>query len=149
MLALAVLAVVVTGTMVGVEFAVAVFVNPIFTRLPVESSLAARSDGARVLGRVMPFWYVLSLVLMAAWTVVGWDRPLAAYTLASAVLLVVAVAMSILFLVPINSRVQSWASEAAPTDWREQTRRWDRLHYIRVAVIIVAFALAARALGSV
>jgi hypothetical protein len=52
-------------TMVGVEFAVAVFVNPILLRLPVGSSIEARADGGRVLGRVMPFWYFASLILTA------------------------------------------------------------------------------------
>ena len=58
---LAVITATVVGVMVGVEFAVAVFVNPILLRLPAGSSLEARADGARVLGRVMPFWYFGSL----------------------------------------------------------------------------------------
>src|SRR6195952_4750304 len=58
--------------MVGVEFAVAVFVNPIFDRLPGEAGLAARSDGGRGLGRGMPFWYSGSIVLGAVWGVLAW-----------------------------------------------------------------------------
>ena len=60
--ALAVITATVVGTMVGVEFAVAVFVNPILLRLPAGSSIEARADGGRVLGRVMPFWYFASFV---------------------------------------------------------------------------------------
>lgn len=26
-------------------------------------------------------------------------------------------------------------------DWREQHRRWDRLHYLRVAIIVASFVL--------
>ena len=62
---LAVVTETVIGIMVGVEFAVAVFVNPILLRLPAGPSLEARADGARVLGRVMPFWYFGSLILTA------------------------------------------------------------------------------------
>ena len=43
--ALAVVTATIVGTMVGVEFAVAVFVNPILLRLPAGASLEARADG--------------------------------------------------------------------------------------------------------
>lgn len=69
---MAIVTVVVAGMMVGVEFAVAVFVNPILNRLPDDSCIAARGDGARVLGRVMPVWYISSMVLGAVWAAVAW-----------------------------------------------------------------------------
>ena len=72
--ALAIVTASVVGTMVGVEFAVAVFVNPIFQRMPVGAALEARADGGRVLGRVMPFWYVGSLILTAGLAAATWDR---------------------------------------------------------------------------
>jgi uncharacterized membrane protein len=31
-------------------------------------------------------------------------------------------------------------------DWKQQMNRWDRFHYVRVAVIIAAFALLVAAL---
>jgi uncharacterized membrane protein len=147
MISLAVATIVIVGTLVGVEFAVAVFFNPMVVRLPVDSSIAARSDGARVLGKVMPFWYIGSLVLIAAWTVLAWGQPAAGPALISAILFAVSVVMSVLFLVPINSRSAKWDTEGAPDDWREQSTRWNRLHYIRVAVIVAGFALAAIALA--
>lgn len=147
MIALAVVAVVVAGTLVGVEFAVAVFFNPMLVRLPEASSIAARSDGARLLGKVMPFWYIGSLVLIVGWAVLAWGHPASGPALISAILFAVSVAMSILFLVPINSRSAKWDREGAPDDWREQATRWDRLHYIRVAVIVGGFAMAAVALA--
>ncbi len=70
---LAVITVVLVGLMVGVELAVAVFVNPIFDRPPNGGGLAARSDTARVLGRVMPFWYIASVVLGALWVAQAWS----------------------------------------------------------------------------
>jgi hypothetical protein len=62
---LAIITATVVGLMVGVEFAVAVFVNPLLLRLPAGPSLQARADGGRMLGRVMPFWYLGSLLLTA------------------------------------------------------------------------------------
>ncbi|MFF4507499.1 anthrone oxygenase family protein [Streptomyces sp. NPDC001401] len=143
---LAVVTVVVVGMMVGVEFAVAVFVNPILDRLPNDGGLAARSDGARVLGRVMPFWYIGSVVLGAVWVALAWGSDGASLVAAGTVLLVLSVVMSILLLVPINSRAATWSHEGVPADWKQQLGRWDRFHYVRVGVIVLAFVLFAVAL---
>ncbi|WP_327274646.1 DUF1772 domain-containing protein [Streptomyces sp. NBC_01224] len=128
------------------EFAVAVFVNPILDRLPNDGGVEARSDGARVLGRVMPFWYIGSVVLGAVWSTLTWGDAGASLVAAGAALLVVSVVMSILLLVPINSRVASWSQEGVPADWKQQVGRWDRFHYVRVGVIVLAFTLFAVAL---
>jgi hypothetical protein len=55
--------------------------------------------------------------------------------------------MSILLLVPINNLSKSWTPETRPPDWKQQLRRWERLHYLRVAVITAAFTLLVTALG--
>jgi hypothetical protein len=140
---LAVVATTVVGTMVGVEFAVAVFVNPIFLRLPAGAALEARADGGRVLGRVMPFWYVGSLLLTAGLAAATWGRSAAGAgaAVAAAALLAVSVVMSVALLVPINNRSVTWTASDHPDDYREQQQRWDRLHYVRVAIIIAAFVL--------
>jgi uncharacterized membrane protein len=143
--ALAVIATSVVGLMVGVEFAVAFVINPILLRLPAGASMSARADGARMLGRAMPVWYVGSLILTAALTAVTWGTTTAATALAAAALLVVSVVMSIRLLVPINNRSATWTPESHPADWREQQQRWDRLHYVRVAMIVTAFVLVAAA----
>jgi uncharacterized membrane protein len=139
--ALAVITPTVVGIMVGVEFAVAVFVNPNLRRLPAGASLQARADGARVGGRVMPFWYFASLFLTAGLVATTWGRAAAGAAVAAAALLVVSVVMSIALLVPINNRTAAWTADDHPSDWREQQQRWDRLHYARVAVIVAAFVL--------
>ena len=138
--ALAVIATTVVGIMVGVEFAVAVFVNPIMLRLPAGPAIEARADGARVLGRVMPFWYVASLILTAGLAVAA-SGGAAGAAIAAAALLVVSVVLSIALLVPINNRTATWTADEHPSDWREQQQRWDRLHYARVAIIVAAFVL--------
>lgn len=138
---LAVITVVLVGLMVGVELAVAVFVNPIFDRLPNDGGLAARRDGARVLGRVMPFWYVGSVVLGTLWGIQAWGRPDAPAIVAAIALLVSSVVMSIALLVPINSRVARWSDGSVPPDWKQQVGRWHRFHYVRVGVIVSAFVL--------
>ena len=117
-----ILTVIVVGTLVGVEFGVAAFTNPILEQLPDDAYRQARAAGSRVLGAVMPFWYATA-----------------------AALLVVVMVLSLTALVPINNRVAAWAGagpDEAPTS-RELARRWDRLHWLRVALLLVAFVLVA------
>ncbi|MGX9886359.1 anthrone oxygenase family protein [Streptomyces sp. NPDC002276] len=144
--ALEVFTTVVVGVMVGVEFSVAFVMNRIFNALPDDSGQLARAHGGRMLGAVMPFWYIGSLVLSAVWAVAEWHHSGASLVVSAAGLLIVSVVMSILLLVPINNRGKTWTPENRPADWKEQLNRWDRYHYVRVAVIVAAFALLAAAL---
>ncbi|WP_406464914.1 DUF1772 domain-containing protein [Streptomyces sp. NBC_00111] len=145
--ALEVVTTVVVGVMVGVEFSVAFVMNPIFNALPEDSGQAGRAHGGRMLGAVMPFWYIGSLVLVAVWAVTGWQHDGAGLVVIGGALLIISVIMSILLLVPINNRSKTWTAENRPADWKQQTTRWDRYHYVRVAVIIAAFALLVAALA--
>jgi uncharacterized membrane protein len=145
--ALEVFTTVVVGLMVGVEFSVAFVINPIFNGLPDDSAQLGRAHGGRMLGAVMPFWYIGSLVLSAVWAIAEWHRHGAGLVVIAAALLIVSVIMSLLLLVPINNRGKTWTVENRPEDWKEQMNRWDRFHYVRVAVIVAAFALLAAALA--
>ncbi|MET7993565.1 DUF1772 domain-containing protein [Amycolatopsis sp. NPDC005232] len=143
---LEVVTIVVVGVMVGVEFSVAFVMNRIFSGLPDDSNQAARSHGGRMLGGLMPFWYIGSLVLSAVWAIAGWQHPGTGLVVIAAALLIVSVIMSLLLLVPINNRGKTWTADNRPADWKQQMDRWDRYHYVRVAVIIAAFALLVAAL---
>lgn len=140
---IAVIALVVTGLLVGVELCVAAFLNPVLDRLPGEAGLLGRADGGRALGRLMPWWYAASLALCIVFAVVAHDSVSAWFGASAAALLVVSVVMSVALLVPINNRAQTWTRGHAPPDWRDQVQRWDRLHYGRVAVITTGFACLA------
>ncbi|MFB7493372.1 anthrone oxygenase family protein [Streptomyces sp. NPDC056161] len=144
--AIEVVTTVVVGVMVGVEFSVAFFVNPILDRLPGDNGLHGRTHGARLLGAVMPFWYIASLVLVAVWAIAGRHHHDTGLVVTAAALLILSVIMSIVLLVPINNRGKTWTTENLPADWKQQMNRWDRFHYVRVAVIIAAFALLVAAL---
>ncbi|MFB7476249.1 anthrone oxygenase family protein [Kitasatospora sp. NPDC056184] len=145
--ALEVFTTVVVGLMVGVEFSVAFVMNRIFSALPEDSGQLARSHGGRMLGAVMPVWYITSLALSAVWAVAEWQNPGAGLVVGAGALLVLSVLMSVLLLVPINNRGKTWTPENRPADWKEQMSRWDRYHYARVAVIVAAFALLVSALA--
>ncbi|MFE4590377.1 anthrone oxygenase family protein [Streptomyces laurentii] len=144
--ALEVFTTVTVGLMVGVEFSVAFVINRILDALPEDSGQLGRAHGGRMLGALMPFWYIGSLVLSAVWAVAGWHRPGAVLVVVAAGLLILSVVMSLLLLVPINNRGKTWTPENRPEDWKEQMNRWDRYHYVRVAVLIAAFTCLVAAL---
>ncbi|MEU5303926.1 DUF1772 domain-containing protein [Streptomyces noursei] len=132
---------VVVGVMVGVEFSVAVVINRILDALPEDSGQLGRAHGGRMLGAVMPVWYMGSLVLVGIWAIAGWHHHGTGLVVTAGALLILSVIMSILLLVPINNRGKTWTPENRPADWKQQMKRWDRYHYVRVAVLIAAFAL--------
>lgn len=145
--ALEVFTTVIVGLMVGVEFAVAFVMNPIFNALPEDSGQLGRAHGGRMLGALMPFWYIGSLVLVVIWAIAGWHHDGTGLIVTAGVLLILSVIMSLLLLVPINNRNKTWTPENRPADWKEQMDRWNRYHYVRVAVIIAAFTLLVAALA--
>lgn len=138
---------VVVGLMVGVEFSVAFIMNRILDALPEDSGQLGHAHGGRMLGALMPFWYIGSLVLSTIWAIAGWHRPGAGLVVTAGALLILSVIMSLLLLVPINNRNKTWTPENRPADWKEQLHRWNRYHYIRVAVIVAAFTLLVAALA--
>jgi uncharacterized membrane protein len=144
--ALEVFTTVVVGVMVGVEFAVATVMNTIFNALPDDANQAANSHGGRILGAVMPVWYIGSVVLAAIWAFAGRDHGGTGLVITAAGLLLVSVVMSIALLVPINNRNKTWTAESRPADWKEQLNQWTRYHYVRVAIIVAAFAVLVAAI---
>jgi uncharacterized membrane protein len=144
--ALEVFTTVAVGLMVGVEFSVAFVLNRILDALPGDSGQLGRAHGGRMLGAVMPFWYIGSLLLSALWAIAGWHHHGTGLVITAAALLILSVIMSLLLLVPINNQGKTWTPENRPADWKQQMNRWDHYHHIRVAVIIAAFTLLATAL---
>ena len=120
------------ATMAGNEFCVAAFVEPVLRRLPEQQQRPAVPSVAKVLGRAMPFWYAASLLLTGGdWWL---SRTGAA---AVAVSLQVVVLGTLTLLVPINNRL---AAGALPDGWLADARRWDAMHRVRVALLLIAAA---------
>jgi len=136
---LEVIALLVSGLMVGNELTVAVFLHPTLKRLPGEDP-AARRAFASLFGRAMPFWYVLVLLLSAATFFLG--PPLTSVDgkllLAATVLWAIAIVFTLLWPAPLNSRIAAWNVQSLPPEWRQQGRRWDRLHAIRMVMLLAA-----------
>jgi Domain of unknown function (DUF1772) len=130
------IALVIAGPMVGVEIAVAAFTHPVFDRLPDDAFRQARSAGSRLLGKVMPFWYVATLVVLIVAAAVTWPNWL---IIAAAAVLALVVLMTVTLMVPINNRIGAWSDSAD----RGLARRWDRLHWVRVTLLLVMVVLLA------
>ena len=137
-------ALLVAGAMAGNELAVA-FVNAQLARLDDRTYARADQSLATFFGRVMPFWYALTFALSLAVLVLDRAAGTAAWwlTAAAAVLLAATIAATLVALVPINNRVRRWDLDRLPPDWREESRRWDARHHVRVAVLLLACALLA------
>jgi uncharacterized membrane protein len=133
----------VTGLMAGNEFAVAAFVHPQLHKL--SDSLHARTAAllAGVLGKAMPLWYGLALVFIlgAAFE----HRPVSSgpglFIGLAAILWAITIAFTITMLVPINNRIAKMNPEHPYDCWLQDRCRWDQLHQVRVALLIMALVL--------
>jgi uncharacterized membrane protein len=126
------------GLMIGVEFAVSAIVNPILERLESEAKAYATRQFARLLGTMMPFWYVASLILLIAETVVRRGEAGFVQLLAAIVIWVVVIVLTLLVLVPINNRIAKTESGVFSEQLEQEHRRWDLLHRWRVFLLGVA-----------
>jgi uncharacterized membrane protein len=136
-------AIVVAGTLTGSELAVAVFFHPCISRLEDAVHIRAAQPLAKVLGKVMSLWYPLTFLLALAVTFVAHTTRATPWwlALASTVLYALISVYSLLLPVPINNQVARWRPDTAPANWRDLRRRWDLLHAIRVAFLVIALIL--------
>jgi hypothetical protein len=133
----------VAATLVGNEFAVAAFVHPQLRKLADDTHARIAAPLAAVLGRLMPFWYGLALVLAlgAAFE----HRPLShgpGLLIASAAALWAAtIVYTIATLVPINNRIARLNRERPYDGWLADRTRWDRHHRARVILLLLSVLL--------
>jgi len=133
----------VTGLLAGNEFAVAAFVHPQLHNLDQNAHAKTAAPLASVLGKAMPIWYGIALVLIfgAAFE----HRPLSSgpglFILLAAVLWAATIVFTITMLVPINNRIAKMNPEHPYDCWLQDRSRWDQLHQVRVALLIMAFVL--------
>lgn len=120
-------------TLLGVEFSVSAFVNPVVWRLEPESQLKTLSRFAVLGGKVMPVWYLSSTLLLFIQTWLCWHTPARSILLTVDAIMVLIAVASIFVLVPLNTRVAQAAS-----DWQRIHRVWDRIHRLRIAALATA-----------
>jgi len=126
------------GLLIGTEFAVSVFINPVLRRLELGAQARAISLFATRLGRAMPFWYVLSLLLLIVEAALHRHQPGTGLLIAAVVLWLAVILLTLLFLVPINNRMMRLDAESFPEAAQQEHHRWDALHRLRVLALGIA-----------
>jgi Domain of unknown function (DUF1772) len=132
-----VLTIVCAGLMIGNELAISLFVNPVVWQLEDRPQAKALSLFAGTLGKVMPFWYALCLVLMIVETYLRRDQPALTPLLVAVAIWIATIVYTVSTLVPINNRVARLAG-ALPEGWREEHKRWDGYHRWRILLLMTA-----------
>jgi uncharacterized membrane protein len=133
----------VTGIMVGNEFAVAAFVHPQLRRLDDRAHAQTAAPLAGSLGKAMPLWYALALVLIlgAAFEHGPVFSGSGLLITSGGVLWAATILFTVTMLVPINNRIARMNPKQPHEGWLRDRARWDQLHRIRVALLIVALLL--------
>ncbi len=136
-----VLAIVIVGLMIGNELTVSLFINPVMRRLDAAAQTLAISLFAGILGRVMPFWYALCFVLLLVETLALRGHPEFSSLLVATLLWAGVIVFTLATLVPINNRIAALAANAPLGQWLPSHTRWERLHRVRIALLLTALVL--------
>lgn len=129
------------GLMIGTEFTVSAFINPVVWQLEDQAQAKILSLFARLLGKVMPVWYAVSLVLMLVEAYLRRREPALLSLLVAAGIWIAVIVYTIVALVPINNRVAVLEAGALPAGWLQEHKRWDKLHRWRIIFLTVAMVL--------
>jgi uncharacterized membrane protein len=133
-----VLSIVSIGLLVGTEFAVSAFINPILAKLEPHAEAHATSLFAQKLGRVMPFWYGLNLVLLIVEGLIHRHDSGVGWLTAAPILWTIVIVFTILILVPINNRIAAMDPKSFSGRLKQEHTTWDLLHRWRVLAVSAA-----------
>jgi len=133
--------VILAGSMVGNELAVTAFFNPAAWRLESTPQAQALSILGGSLGRVMPVWYGVCLALVALESYLHRHQAVLVPLLTATLIWAGVIIFSISALVPINNRIASLNTAAPTPGWKQDHKKWDSLH--RVRILLLALALLA------
>lgn len=134
-----ILTIICIGLMIGTEFTVSAFINPVVRQLEDRTQAKILSLFAGLLGKVMPFWYALCLVLMLIEAYLRRHDPAVTSLLIAAGIWIAVIVFTLAVLVPINNRIAALDPGNQPAGWQLQHRRWETLHRWRVFLLVVAF----------
>ncbi len=126
------------GLLIGTEFAVSVFINPVLRKLEDGAQAQAIRLFARRLGTAMPFWYAACLLLLIAGAVLRRQESGEGLLIAACAIWAAVILATILVLVPINNRMMLLDGKAFSVEAQREHRRWDRLHRVRVGALTAA-----------
>lgn len=129
------------GLMIGTEFSVSAFINPVLQKLDNGTRLAIIRLFAAKLGFAMPFWYALGFLLLLAEAFLFRHQPQLPLLGTAAVIWAAVIVLTLLFLVPINNRLAKLSPDAPASAALSEHSKWDSMHRIRVAALTTAMTL--------
>ena len=135
-----VLALLVAGLMVGNELTVALFLHPTISRLADEVHAPSRNCIRRAFRTRYAFLVCRGPVIVRsrglASLACGFGRN--RIVLGSDALFAIAIVYTLIFPAPLNRRIATWKTASLPSSWHADRRRWDLLHWIRMAILLPA-----------
>lgn len=126
------------GLMIGTEFAVSVFLNPVVWKLDNHAQVRSIRLIAARLGAAMPFWYALSLLFLIAETILRRNQPGFASLLIASAIWAAVMALTVVFLAPINNRLAQMGINAHASRALRDHHKWDMFHRARIAALAVS-----------
>jgi uncharacterized membrane protein len=126
------------GLMIGNELAVSLFVNPVMRQLDNRSQTQALNLFARILGKAMPPWYAMCLLLILMEAYVRRHGQGLVLLLTAAAIWIVVILLTVMLLVPINNRVAAMTPEVFAASGKKEHKKWDTMHRWRVVALTVA-----------
>ncbi|MGH4026003.1 MAG: DUF1772 domain-containing protein [Pseudonocardiaceae bacterium] len=144
--AAAVAAVLGSGVVAGVLFAVALSVLPALSAMPPERYVYTHQMLGRHWDPTMPIIVLGSLVIDLVLASLAPTGPARLLFLAAAVLLLGVSVVSHFCNVPINRRVKDLDPERVPAGWRDPRPLWRRWHLVRTVLALLALTVNAVAL---
>jgi uncharacterized membrane protein len=146
--ALVVVGVVVTGLLAGNELGTLAALHPALRALPLPTQVAAERALTHRLRRIMPVAMTATLVAAAAAAVSLAGDPGFPLGVVAAAALAAMLAVTLVGNMPLNLRTEAFPDQGDAAEWRAIRGRWERLHLVRVALDLVAFACLVTALAT-
>jgi len=129
------------GLLIGTEFAVSAFINPVLRKLDDRAQASAIQLFAGRLGFVMLFWYGASLLLLLLEMGIRFHQSGVLLLGSASGIWIAVIVLTLLFLVPINNRMTRINPGEFDGASQREHQRWDLLHRFRVAALSTAMVL--------
>jgi uncharacterized membrane protein len=131
-----------SGLLAGEEFVIRFGVRGPLASLDPQAHIEMRQGLIRTLKVLVPILFAAALFSGIASSILHWDNAGRSLRLASVVLLLAFIILTLLGTVPINQAVGRWDAKNPPQGWRDSIRRWEALDSVRTALATGAFILA-------
>jgi uncharacterized membrane protein len=133
-------AVLLAGIIAGLLFGTAIEQQRL-SALDAVGWVIARHSIDAVFGKLLPWVWNSTLLLLFASAYVTHGSGRALFVIAG-VLLLLGIAVTLIFEVPINKQIAAWTPTTMPPNWSSLRDRWVRFHWVRTLAGMAAFACA-------